>query len=155
LNTVNWLIMLGGCVFTVFLLVFLPDWKARYGKYIIFLITSSLFYGWMSHILVVSGFLEFTWRFLPHYTLDNILYDIIIFPGFSLFMVVYGNKNAKRFVIYGFLFAVVIALQDYIAAEFTNMVVMKNWTAYHTAVGCIVLYVMWSLYYKLLGRFCK
>ncbi len=136
-------------------LVLLLNWRKNTALYLVFVITAALFYTWMSHILVLGGFLEFSWRLFPAYTLNNILYDLIVFPGFTLLMIVLALRKRYGFWPGMVIFSAVIALQDYLAAQYSNMVIMKNWSALNTFIGCITLYTVWFIYYRWLDRHIK
>ena len=82
----SWLLIIFSTLTLLCIVIFLK-WRTYYPVYIIFFLVTGLTATWVSHILVLGGYMEFPWRLFKDFTLNNIVYDLYLFPGFLLLMI--------------------------------------------------------------------
>lgn len=126
-------------------------WVQRYPAYLLFITVAGLLDTWVSHGLVLAGYVTFPWRFLPGITLNNMLYDLLILPLFSLVIIEWALAE-KRFWLPLLFYAGVITAQDWLAIHYTRLLAFEKWTLFHSAVSAAVFFAMLRQYFCWLCR---
>lgn len=136
-----WILLLGSIIVLYCFIKYL-DYKRNYILCILFVLITGLFNTWISHILVLTGYLEFPWRLFPHATLNNIIYDLIDLPLFLLLLFTFCTKK-KRYVLCCLFFTGFVTIKDFLLIKYTSLLSFHKWTLIHTFISSIVIYVVY------------
>lgn len=146
-----WLLIIFSILVLIFLLIILR-WRTHYPVYVIFFISTGLFATWISHILVLRGYLQFPFRPFKDFTLNNIIYDLFLFPGFLLLIIEVALKMRKTWLAVIF-FISFTTLQDYLVERYTMLLSYNKWTLIHTVSGSCIAFIICLLFYIWLEKY--
>ncbi|RXT08008.1 CBO0543 family protein [Ammoniphilus sp. CFH 90114] len=110
------------------------DWAQFARAYLLFFGVRAVLNTIISNFLVSLNYLEFPYRFLPHLTANNLIYDGFLLPGFTLLVLHYAIR--LRMLWWGMgVYVVFLVVQDYFIMKHTELLVLHKWTLYHTAIS--------------------
>jgi hypothetical protein len=142
--------------FSVFLAVFavrLP-WRKGYPVYLISLALTGFGAAFFNNTLVAAGYLEFPWRLLPEWTTSNVVYDFWLLPAVTLLLVDRAVLTGRTWL-YAGIYLAAITVTDGLVIRHTELLVFRNWTLIHTAVGAAVMFAVTLVVYRWLWRYFR
>lgn len=139
-------------ILILFLLYRLP-WAHRYPVFGLFIVLSGLTNTWISHILVIKGYLSFPLRPFASWTMNNIVYDWIVFPGLLLTTLDFMERKKLPPWILSILFALFVTVLDGLVIAYTNLLIFNKWTLTYTFVASIPSFWLGYAVYHWLLRY--
>lgn len=141
-----------GTVVILYLLYRLP-WSMRFPVYGLFIVLSGLANTWISHILVIKGYLSFPLRPFAGWTMSNVVYDWVVFPGLLLTVIDFMERKKLSPWLISLLFALFVTVQDALVISYTNLLVFDKWKLSYTFVGSFLAFWLGYATYHWLLRY--